>query len=70
MIRILIIEDNKEQECLFSAWLPPDVRAVVAKSTGAALGIFKRDVDSAYAGILLDHDLSSAHTLGPMSQNC
>lgn len=57
MIRILIVEDNLERDRILRGWMPPGVRAVVARSAGAALGILKRDGSTAYAGIMLDYDL-------------
>lgn len=57
MIRLLIVEDDAERIDLFRAWLPEDVRLVVASSAGRAIGVLRRDRGTVYAGILLDHDL-------------
>jgi len=38
--------------------MPLDVKPVVAKSAGRAIGIIRRD-RNAYAGIVLDHDLQA-----------
>lgn len=56
--RILIIEDDTRRSEQLKAWLPEDMRAVVARSAGAAIGILNKDRGhNVYAGILLDHDL-------------
>lgn len=55
-IRILLIEDDNNRVEAIRSWLPADVRLVHAGSAGRALGILQRD-RSAYAGIMLDHDL-------------
>jgi len=57
VFRILIVEDNEKRAQRLLSWLPEDVRTVVAKSAGRALGIIQRDRGDVYAGILLDHDL-------------
>lgn len=60
LLRLLLIEDNHERIRLFESWMPSDVRLVVASSAGRAIGLLKtirRNDDSPYAGILLDHDL-------------
>ncbi|MEQ1740621.1 MAG: cyclic-phosphate processing receiver domain-containing protein [Methyloglobulus sp.] len=60
LFRLLLIEDNQERIRLIESWLPPDVRLVVASSAGRAIGLLKtirRNDDSPYAGIMLDHDL-------------
>ena len=59
-LRLLLIEDNQERTRLIESWLPSDVRLVVASSAGRAIGLLKtirRNDESPYAGILLDHDL-------------
>lgn len=55
--RLLVIEDDSDREQRLRSWMPPDVRVVVARSGGAAMGILQRDRGSVYAGIILDHDL-------------
>jgi hypothetical protein len=57
MLRLLIVEDDPVREQIFRSWLPPDVRPVVARSAGRALGILRLDPGRVYAGIVLDHDL-------------
>jgi CheY-like chemotaxis protein len=56
-LRILLIEDDQTRIEIFKAWLPKDIRMVVATCAGKALGILKRDRGHVYSGILLDHDL-------------
>ncbi len=56
-MRILIIEDNTQREELLCSWVPPDVRTVIARSAGRAIGILERDRGRVYSGIVLDHDL-------------
>ena len=56
-LRLLIVEDNEERLQCFRSWLPDDIRVVVARSAGRAIGIVQRDRGTVYAGILLDHDL-------------
>jgi CheY-like chemotaxis protein len=59
-LRLLVIEDNPDRIKLISGWLPSDVRLVVASSAGRAIGLLKtikRNEESPYAGLLLDHDL-------------
>ncbi len=55
--RILIIEDNTKREELLCSWVPPDIRTVIARSAGIAIGILERDRGKVYSGIVLDHDL-------------
>ncbi len=55
--RILIIEDNTRREELICSWVPQDVRTVIARSAGRAIGILERDRGRVYSGIVLDHDL-------------
>jgi hypothetical protein len=55
--RLLLIEDDAERTEQFRAWLPEDVRLVVAASTGRAMGTLQRDGRGVYGGIMLDHDL-------------
>jgi CheY-like chemotaxis protein len=58
--RLLLIEDNPERIRLIESWLPSDVRLVVASSAGRAIGLLKtikRNDESPYAGLMLDHDL-------------
>lgn len=57
MLRLLIVEDDPVREQTFLAWIPPDVRAVVARSAGRAIGMLRLDPARVYAGIVLDHDL-------------
>jgi CheY-like chemotaxis protein len=57
MLRLLLVEDDPERITLFKAWSPPDVRLVVARGGGRALGLLERDPGRVYAGLLLDHDL-------------
>lgn len=57
MLRLLRVEDDDERIARFVAWGPPDVRWVVARGGGRALGLLERDPGRVYAGILLDHDL-------------
>jgi CheY-like chemotaxis protein len=57
MLRLLLVEDDAERITLFTAWSPPDVRLVVARGGGRALGLLERDPGRIYAGLLLDHDL-------------
>lgn len=56
-MRILIIEDNTQREGLLCSWIPPDAKAVIARSAGRAIGILERDRGRVYSGIVLDHDL-------------
>ena len=56
-MRILIIEDNTQREELIRSWVPPDVRTVIARSAGRAIGILERDRGRVYSGIVLDYDL-------------
>ena len=56
-MRILIIEGNTQREELLRSWIPPDARAVIARSAGRAIGILERDRGRVYSGIVLDHDL-------------
>ncbi len=56
-MRILIIEDDPDREAKLCSWLPVDIKAVIARSAGTAIGILKRDKGKVYAGIMLDHDL-------------
>jgi hypothetical protein len=51
------VEDDPVREQTFRTWLPSDVRPVVARSAGRALGILRLDSGRVYAGIVLDHDL-------------
>jgi hypothetical protein len=57
MLRLLIVEDDPDREATLRAWLPPDVRPVVARSAGRALGVLRLDPGRVYAGVVLDHDL-------------
>jgi CheY-like chemotaxis protein len=60
VLRLLLIEDDPDRIKLISDWLPSDVRLVVASSAGRAIGLLKtikRNEESPYAGLLLDHDL-------------
>jgi len=57
MLRLLLIEDDPERIARFTAWCPPDVRLVVTRGGGRALGLLERDPGRVYAGLLLDHDL-------------
>lgn len=57
MLRILLVEDDPERIALFTAWSPLDVRLVVARGGGRALGLLERDPGRVYAGLMLDHDL-------------
>lgn len=57
MLRVLIIEDNPERERPILAGLPSDVKGVVARSAGLAIGILRRDPGKVYSGVILDHDL-------------
>jgi hypothetical protein len=63
VLRILIIEDDPARERSLLSWLPADIKAVVARSAGAAMGILRLDSGRVYAGVILDHDLAQA----PMS---
>jgi len=56
-MRILIIEDDPAREEKLCSWVPVDMKAVIARSAGTAIGILKRDRGKVYAGIVLDHDL-------------
>jgi hypothetical protein len=56
-IRILIIEDNLQRERLLCSWLPLDIKPVVTRSAGRAMGTLARDKGNVYSGIILDHDL-------------
>ncbi len=55
--RILIVEDNTQREELLRSWIPSDIRVVIARSAGRAIGILERDRGRVYSGIVLDHDL-------------
>ena len=55
--RILIIEDDPDRIQRLQSWLPSNVKTVVAKSAGRAIGVLQRDKGNVYAGILFDHDL-------------
>jgi CheY-like chemotaxis protein len=57
VLRLLIVEDDPSREQALRAWLPADVRVVVAASAGRALGILHLDRGRVFAGIILDHDL-------------
>lgn len=57
VFRLLIIEDDLARIEQFAAWLPSDIKTVVAPSAGTALGILQRDRGTVYSGIMLDHDL-------------
>jgi len=57
MLRLLLVEDDPERIARFTAWSPPDVRLVVVRGGGRALGLLERDPGRVYAGLLLDHDL-------------
>ncbi len=58
VFRLLIVEDNEEREACFREWLPEDVRIVLARSAGQAIGAIERDAGAVYGGILLDYDLT------------
>lgn len=55
--RILIIEDDPLRISRLLEWLPKGCKAVIAESTGKALGLLNPQSISDYAGIVLDHDL-------------
>lgn len=55
--RLFLVEDDERRIDRFHAWVPDDVRIVVARSAGRAIGTLQRDGHSTYAGIMLDHDL-------------
>jgi CheY-like chemotaxis protein len=57
VFRILLIEDDPGRTARLTAWLPHDLRIVVASSAGRAVGILRQDRGLVYGGILLDHDL-------------
>jgi CheY-like chemotaxis protein len=57
MLRLLVVEDDHDRIARFTAWTPPDIRLVVARGGGRALGLLERDPGRVYAGLLLDHDL-------------
>lgn len=55
---ILIIEDNPDRIAWISQrLLRQAVRAIFARSAGAALGVLQRDGRRAIGGVMLDHDL-------------
>lgn len=56
-MRILIVEDNPHRERLLCSWLPPDMKPIVARSAGRAMGTLARDKGTVYSGIVLDHGL-------------
>jgi hypothetical protein len=51
MLRLLIVEDDLIRERTFRSWLPPDVRAVVARSACRAFGILRLDPSRVYVGL-------------------
>lgn len=55
--RILMIEDDEVRIERVLAWLPEDVRLVVARSAGRAISTLRIDGPQTYAGLMLDHDL-------------
>lgn len=55
--RILLVEDDGDREAALRSWVPADVRVVVARSAGLAIGVLKRDQGDVYAGIILDFNL-------------
>ena len=60
--RILLVEDDRERAEKLIAYLPGQVKVVLAKSAGRAIGILRVDHrnrrdKSPYCGIMLDHDL-------------
>ena len=57
MLRILLVEDDPGRERRLRSMLPADVRTVVARSAGAAIGVLAHDPGRVYAGVILDHDL-------------
>lgn len=57
MLTILLVEDDPVREGRLLSMLPADVKTVVARSAGAAIGVLVRDPGRVYAGVILDHDL-------------
>jgi len=57
LLRLLVVEDDPDRIVRFTTWTPPDVRLVVARGGGRALGLLERDPGKVYSGMLLDHDL-------------
>jgi CheY-like chemotaxis protein len=57
--RILLIEDDEVRIERVSAWLPPELRLVVARSPGRAIATLRIDGPQTYAGVMLDHDLQA-----------
>ena len=55
--RILLIEDDESRIERITGWLPSELRLVVARSAGRAIGTLRIDGPKTYAGIMLDHDL-------------
>ena len=55
--RILLIEDDELRIETIQSWLPEDIRLVVARSAGRAIGTLRMDPPDTYAGVMLDRDL-------------
>lgn len=57
--RILMIEDDEVRIERVAAWLPSELRLVVARSPGRAISTLRIDGPQTYAGVMLDHDLQA-----------
>lgn len=55
--RILLVEDDEVRIERLGAWLPKELRLVVARSAGRAISTLRIDGPQTYAGLMLDHDL-------------